>query len=123
MGQFWLRKALVELYKPGLEFVSGDEDNGEMVSWYMLASAGLYSLSPGAHTRYLLGSPLFSRITLSLAGGTKLTVRAVNQAATNVYVHKVELNGKPLDTGYVEYSDLMQGGELTFYMSPHPKEE
>lgn len=122
MGQYWLRKALVELYKPGLEFVSGDEDNGEMVSWYMLASAGLYSLSPGGSTKYILGSPLFSRLTLSLAQGTKLTVRAVDQSATNVYVHKVELNGKHLDSGYVEYSDLMQGGELTFYMSPHPKE-
>ncbi len=29
-GQYWLRKATAELYKPGSDMFAGDEDNGEM---------------------------------------------------------------------------------------------
>ncbi len=124
LAQFYIRKALADLYKPDLEFATGDEDNGSMSSWYLLAASGLYSLAPGSTTKYVLGSPLFSKVTLALgAKGERLTVRAINNSPTHVYVDKVTLNDVTLSEGSVEYARLMQGGELLFYMSEQPTSE
>lgn len=48
----------------GLEFYSGDEDNGEMGAWYVLASLGLFDPAPGTKHGYALGSPLFRHVNL-----------------------------------------------------------
>jgi predicted alpha-1,2-mannosidase len=48
----------------GLEFYSGDEDNGEMGAWYVLASLGLFEPAPGTKHGYALGSPLFRHVNL-----------------------------------------------------------
>lgn len=50
-----------ELYSPDL--FPGDEDNGEMAAWYVLARLGHYSPCPG-DPRYALTRPSFDRVTL-----------------------------------------------------------
>ena len=47
-GQRHLRKAMLELYQPGPNMFSGDEDNGEMGAWFVLSALGLYSLAPSS---------------------------------------------------------------------------
>jgi putative alpha-1,2-mannosidase len=111
-------------------------------SRYLLNAVGLYPLSP-ASGDYVLGSPLFANVTLTLGGldssTTKLTVAAINQGPDNVYVQGVTLNGQPVGTGMaaaaatatttdggsgggvaVSYRDLMAGGALVFTMGPNP---
>lgn len=143
-GQYWLRRATSTLYKPTADMFAGDEDNGEMGAWYILASLGLYSLNPGTQ-EYVLGSPQFGRVDISLCdkmpcsqgtvGLTKhpclhvilyfypdemLSIVAVNQSAANVYVQSIRWRGVPLpdDSVAVPYSDLMEGGVLEFTMGP-----
>ncbi|WP_373568311.1 glycoside hydrolase domain-containing protein [Marinifilum sp. D714] len=48
-------------------------------------------------------------------------VNTVNQSKKNVYVDKVELNGKVLANFTIRHSEIMNGGEITFYMSDTPK--
>jgi predicted alpha-1,2-mannosidase len=128
-GQFYLRKAMRELYSPTWDMFAGDEDNGEMGAWYVLSALGLYSLSPGTED-YVLGSPLFEQVTISLEGSgmqhtsaeATLVIEAVDNAAGNVYVQGVSWNGQALsrDTNSIKYSDLMKGGVLQFTMGPEP---
>ena len=54
-GQYYVRKTLLELYKPNSDMFPGDEDNGEMSAWFALSSIGLYNLSPGSG-QYVLGN-------------------------------------------------------------------
>jgi len=136
-GQYYIRKALNTLYKSDAEMFAGDEDNGEMGAWYVLSSLGLYSLSPGSNS-YVLGSPLFGRVDLDISdnaafhtAGTPqnkvmdkkvLTVIAVNNSKSNMYVQSVSWNGVNIagSVNSIPYSTLAQGGTLRFVMGPHP---
>ena len=69
-GQAWIRKAMTELYVPGTTdgaMFAGDEDNGQLAAWLVLAASGLYQLAPG-NTHYTLGTPLFESVTLHIGG-------------------------------------------------------
>jgi len=145
-AQAWIRKTMAELFTPNADMFPGDEDNGSMAAWFLLNAIGLYPLSP-ASGDFVLGSPLFANVTLTLGGlpnnnnnngGVStssttlktLVVAATNQGPSNVYVQAVTLNGQPVGTGggdqgegsgvSVSYSDLMQGGLLLFTMGPDP---
>eukprot|EP00121_Abeoforma_whisleri_P008416 Awhi_evm1s7727 len=46
LGQAYIQEALQKAYDYESGGFSGDEDNGEMASWYLLSSVGLYALMP-----------------------------------------------------------------------------
>jgi putative alpha-1,2-mannosidase len=46
-----VRRVLDRAY--GMDFYAGDEDNGEMGSWYVLSALGLYSVAPGEWSLFL----------------------------------------------------------------------
>ncbi|HEY0335662.1 MAG TPA: GH92 family glycosyl hydrolase [Stenotrophomonas sp.] len=98
---------------------SGDEDNGEMSAWYVLASMGLYPLRMGS-ADYVIGSPLFKQSTLALGNGKQLVVRAANNSARNVYVQSLKVNGKPWTKTWIPHQLLVQGATLDFDMGPAP---
>jgi putative alpha-1,2-mannosidase len=52
-----------------------------------------------------------------LENGKTFSIEAKNQSDKNVFVEKIELNGKPLNRLYITHSEIMNGGKLVFYMS------
>lgn len=123
VGQPWktqemTRRLLHEMYQPTPEGVIGNEDCGQMSAWYILSSLGLYSVCPGSN-EFTLTSPLFEKAVVTLAGGKTLTILA-NNPKKNIYISKVELNGKQIDTNFITYEQLMEGGELRFTLSDKP---
>eukprot|EP00605_Chrysophyceae_sp_TOSAG23-4_P000192 GSChrysophyteH1.ASY1.ANO1.228.1 assembled CDS len=119
VGHKYLRKTLQELYKPGLDMYTGDEDNGQMSAWYLLGSIGLYELAPGSGN-YVLGSPLFESVKLRISKNKFLYITASNQGPANVYVHEITMNGKIVTAGHIPYKELITGGILHFKMSDKP---
>lgn len=117
-AQYWIRNVCSKLYGPS--YFSGDEDNGEMSSWYLLSAMGLYSLVPGTPD-YLLGSPLFRSVNITLGPTSTLVISAINNSAENYYVRGVTWNGAALSGLRIAYADLMKGGVLEFTMSPNPQ--
>ncbi|MFT4211856.1 MAG: GH92 family glycosyl hydrolase [Microbacterium sp.] len=99
----------------------GDEDNGEMSAWYLFSALGMYPLAVGSPI-YALGSPLFPRARLRLAGGQVLEVVAQNHADRNVYVQAVHLNGEPIESPWIDHRRLLAGGVLTFRMGSAPSQ-
>jgi putative alpha-1,2-mannosidase len=91
-----------------------------MSAWYLFSSLGFYPVAPGSE-QYSLGSPAVKEATIALENGKSFTIEAKNQSEKNVYVQKVELNGKTLTQPILNHSDLVKGGKLTFYMSGKPK--
>ena len=56
---------------------------------------------------------------LKVAGGT-FKIKASGLSDENRYIQSVTLNGKPYDKAYIEYSDIVKGGELVFEMGAEP---
>lgn len=123
VGQPWktqemTRRLLHEMYKPTPEGIIGNEDCGQMSAWYILSSLGIYSVCPGSN-EFALTSPLFEKAAINLANGKTLTILA-NQPKKNIYISRVELNGKQIDTNFITYAQLMEGGELRFTLTNKP---
>ncbi len=113
--QYWVRHIMDTKYLPAPDGLSGNDDCGQMSAWYIFSALGFYPVAPGSD-RYDLGSPLVKEATISLENGRTFTVSAINQGPLNVYVKKVELNGRRLDRLYITHDEIMQGGSLVFYM-------
>lgn len=71
----------------------GDEDNGEMSAWYLLAALGLYPLRAGSG-EYALVSPLFDRVVIRADDGNVITIETNTQTGDQHYLQRVRLNGR-----------------------------
>ncbi|MFG1764695.1 GH92 family glycosyl hydrolase [Micromonospora parva] len=96
----------------------GDEDNGEMSSWYILSSLGIYPLQAGS-SEWTIGSPQFTRMTVHRSTGD-IVVNAPNNSVANVYVQDVKVNGKKQRGLSLDVSTLARGGTIDFQMGPKP---
>lgn len=115
-----VRMILEKMYKPTADGLGGNDDCGQMSAWYLFSTLGFYPVCPGS-TDYALGSPAIQSAELQLENGKTFIVETVNQGAKNVYVKKVELNGKLLNSRFLTHADIMNGGKIVFYMDRKPK--
>ena len=114
-----VRQILDTLYADTPEGLAGNEDCGQMSSWYVLSALGLYPVDP-AGAYYVIGSPLFTKATLELGDGRRLVIRAENTSAENKYVQSATLGGMPLTRAWVRHDELLAAGEIAFVMGPQP---
>jgi predicted alpha-1,2-mannosidase len=118
--QSQVRKIMQMQYKPTSDGLGGNDDCGQMSAWYLFSSLGFYPVAPGS-TEYAIGSPLVNNAVLTLENGKTFTIEVINQKENNIYVQRIELNGKPLPTLFINHSDITAGSKLTFYMGSKPK--
>ncbi|WP_407944366.1 glycoside hydrolase domain-containing protein [Marinifilum fragile] len=52
-----------------------------------------------------------------LINGNPFVVNTINQSKENVFVDKVEVNGKTLNNFTTKHTDIINGSEITFYMN------
>lgn len=126
-GQPWktqshVRNVMELLYKATPDGYCGDEDNGQTSAWYIFSAMGFYPVCPGT-TEYVLGTPLFKKMTINLENGKTLQLNAPGNSAANKYVQQLKLNGKLHTKNFVDHFELMKGGVLDFNMSPVPNKQ
>ena len=114
-----LRKMLNEMYLDQPDGLSGNEDVGQMSAWYILSSVGLYQVDP-VGGRFVIGSPLFDKVTVNVGAGKTFTVVAKNNSDRNIYVQSARLNAKALKNSYIDFNDIRHGGTLELVMGPKP---
>lgn len=114
-----VRMILKKMYKPTADGLGGNDDCGQMSAWFIFSSLGFYPMAPGSLT-YELGSPAVVNATINLENGKTFTVKTKNQSNKNVYVSKVLLNGKVLDRKTLNHDEIMNGGQIEFFMSAKP---
>ena len=117
--QYHVREIMNKLYTPAPDGLCGDEDNGQTSAWYVFSAMGMYSVAPGTN-QYVLGAPLFKKITLKLENGKTFVINAGNNSAENLYVQKAKLNGKTHTKTYLNHSDITNGGTFNLTMSSEP---
>ena len=117
-----VRRILDEFYKPTPDGLIGNEDCGQMSTWYVLSAAGFYPAAPG-ETIYDLGSPIFRQVTFNLENGKKFIVRAPKVSASNFYIQSAKWNGAPHDATYIFHEQIARGGILEFEMGDRPNDK
>lgn len=117
--QYWVREVMNRLYKPTPDGYCGDEDNGQTSAWYVFSALGFYPVCP-ATNEYVLGTPLFKKVTLTLENGKQFVITAPNNNLQNIYVQKVDLNGKEHLNNWISHETILNGGIINFKMSDVP---
>lgn len=117
--QYWAREIMNRLYTPAPDGYCGDEDNGQTSAWYVFSAMGFYPVCPGT-SQYVIGAPLFSKITLALENGKTLVIQAPANSEVNRYVQSVSFNGRSWTATWLDHAALMKGGVIDFDMTDIP---
>jgi predicted alpha-1,2-mannosidase len=110
---------LEEMYANAPDGLSGNEDCGQMSSWYVLSALGIYAVTPGLEY-YTIGSPRLEKAQLNLENGAQFTILAKGASNKNKYIQSAKLNGLPFNRSYLKHQEIMQGGTLAFVMGDQP---
>jgi hypothetical protein len=109
-------------FKDNLFGAPGDGHGGSMGSWVVLASIGLYQVTPGVPV-FTLTSPIFTEVTIDLPGARVFKISAPAASKRRKYIQATSLNGQPLSGPFITYRQIMAGGELTFELGEKPNRE
>ncbi|MDJ1469623.1 GH92 family glycosyl hydrolase [Cytophagaceae bacterium DM2B3-1] len=121
-AQSRLREIMNKMYKPTPDGYCGDEDNGQTSAWYVFSAMGFYPVCPGTQ-EYVLGSPLFRKVSMHLENGKTFTIEAPGNSDNNVYIQNCQLNGQEYNNTFIKHSDILQGGTLKLDMSNTPNQQ
>lgn len=104
----------------------GDEDEGQMGGWFVIASMGLFEMNGGVtdDSFFDITSPLFDEIIIHIDkmynGGKSFVIKTINNSHENIYIQAATLNGKPLNVPKIKFKDVVKGGEILFTMGARP---
>jgi predicted alpha-1,2-mannosidase len=122
-GQPWKTQKAVRIvvdtiWKNAPDGIPGNDDLGEMSSWYVWAALGMYPEIPG-RAELLLGSPLFPHAVVHGSGGD-VVIDAPDASAARPYVTALRVDGKPYDRPWLSPSLVEHGGRLQFELGNAP---
>ena len=123
VGQPWktadrIKEILHIMYTDQPDGLSGNEDVGQMSAWYILSSFGFYQVEP-AGGKFVFGYPNFDKVEITVPAG-KFVIERENKGQQNNYIQGIVLNGTEYKKPWIEYADIMKGGELKFLMGDEP---
>jgi predicted alpha-1,2-mannosidase len=109
-GQPWKTQDVVtrigkETFKATPDGIPGNDDLGATSGVYVWNALGMYPAVPGVGA-LVLGTPMFSKATLKMAGGRTLVV---TRKGDGIYVTDVSLDGTPYPTNWLPISKLHTG--------------
>lgn len=119
-GQPWktqerIRQVMDEMYTAERDGLSGNEDCGQMSAWYVFSSMGFYPVNP-ANGEYIIGSPIFSKVTMHLDNGNDFVIESNNNEINNVFIQGATLNGTSYGKSFITHEEIEKGGTLFFEM-------
>ena len=127
LTQKWSRSIIDRYYGCGVaNAYLGDEDQGQMSAWFVMAALGLFQTDGGCSVEpiYEIASPLYEKVVIDLGKrynrGETFTIEAKNVSRKNKYVQSATLNGEKLERFYFPAAELLKGGELILEMGDKP---
>jgi len=125
-GQPWktaqrLHQVVTTQYGNQPDSLCGNDDCGQMSSWYLFTCLGFYPVCP-AGDYYVIGAPQIPKAVVHLSNGKKFTMTAENLSDKNIYVQSVRVNGKNWDSPFLPYRAVKNGGKIEFTMGPQPSQ-
>jgi len=118
-AQYRVREVMDKLYSPAPDGYCGDEDNGQTSAWYVFSAMGFYPVCPGSD-EYVVGSPLFEKITIHLENGNEIKINAPGNRHETRFIENIKLDGNDYSKNYFNHSYLMNGANIDILMSEEP---
>lgn len=113
-----VRRVMTTLFSDNPDAYPGNDDLGEMSSWYVWGAIGMYPEIPGDNV-LVLGSPLFRKTVLHLKHG-EVTIEASGASEGAPFVHSLIVNGRRSDKPWIRFNEISHGGSLGFHLGPSP---
>jgi len=113
-----VRQIMLQLFATSPGGLPGNDDLGQMASWYVLAALGVHPEIPGDDVLVLNG-PLFPQAVVHLTNGD-LTITGSGAADNAPYVQSLAVNGQAWNAPWVRFGNLAHGGTLAFTMGTSP---
>jgi predicted alpha-1,2-mannosidase len=115
-----VRAAMRQIWTDSPSGISGNDDLGEMSSWYVWAAMGLYPLYPG-RADLVIGSPLFPDIRINRPGA-QIHIIGEDAVEDAPFVRALRVNGRATSRPWLSEDFVTNGGELRFSLSTVPDE-
>jgi predicted alpha-1,2-mannosidase len=113
LTQEWARWILRSWFGADQDGIPGNDDGGTMSAWLMFTQMGFYPVP--ARDVYIVGSPIFTKVTLDLPGG-ELVIEAPGASRNGKYVQSATLDGATLDRPWFSHADAASGATLRLEM-------
>ena len=110
-----VRAAMKQIWTNAPDGISGNDDLGEMSSWYVWAALGMYPLYPG-RAELVLGSPLFEQAIVDRPAG-RVVITAKGAGMDAPYIAALSRDGKPTTQAWLPASFALGGGSLDYALS------
>lgn len=110
--QMLVRRIIKEQYSNRNNGLPGNDDMGAMGAWYVYANIGLYPVIPGVGG-FSINSPSFSKIVIQLKGKPLV----ITGGAKTPYIASVTFDGKPVESTWISWDELKNGGTLQFQLN------
>ena len=117
-----VRMVMDKLYAANPDGYCGDEDNGQTSAWYVFSALGFYPVTPGV-PEYVIGSPLFDKVTMHLQNGNTFRIEAENNMDNNHFIQSMKLNNATYNNTWIDYNEIQKGGALYFKMDATPNKD
>lgn len=102
-------------FKPTPSGIPGNSDSGALNSWLIWQMLGLYPIV--TQPVYLLSSPWFPEINITVNGNRTLRITAQGLGEESYYVQGVSLNGEEWGKNWFAHDDVMaEGGTIAFVL-------
>ncbi|EDR07263.1 glycoside hydrolase family 92 protein [Laccaria bicolor S238N-H82] len=111
-----VREIAKENYNNSPTGLSGNEDCGQMSAWYIFSAMGFYPVNP-VSGEYIVGSPFFEDIFITLQGTSKKLHISAPGALTKPYIKSLTLNGEKVPVPIIRHEQIAHGAEVVFEMS------
>ena len=125
LGKPWKTQEVVtrigkETFKATPDGIPGNDDLGATSGVYVWNALGFYPAVPGVGG-VVLGTPMFDRATLQLAGGRTVVI---SREGHGIYVQQLMLDGIPYPSSWLPVSKIHSGtNQLRFKMGVEPNME
>lgn len=113
-----LIRILVTEYFSAVPDAWTNDENGELSTWFVFSSLGFYPLHN--EENYIIGAPQVPEAFIKLDNGDLFIMNTTNLSVYNLYVNKIELNGKIYKDRTIAYQDIAKGGNILFKMDSKP---
>ncbi|MEP3390705.1 MAG: GH92 family glycosyl hydrolase [Reichenbachiella sp.] len=120
-----VRATMQHLWNSSTTGIPGQDDLGQMSSWYVFSALGMYPLYPG-RADLVLGSPSFSKARIKRSTGDILITANSNNPSllsSDIYVQSLKVDGKESSQAWISEDQLLREVNLEFEMGDEPNKK
>jgi predicted alpha-1,2-mannosidase len=118
-GHLRIQQIYRSFYGDKPDGIVGNDDAGQMSSWFVFSTLGFYPVVPASGS-FTLGAPQVKSARIHLPKGKVLRIDAKEFSDAHPYAAVARLNGRAVNPITLPYRDIMRGGSLVFAMRTAP---